>query len=55
MIEWSRHLRHEDPSWSVTFNEIVNRMAAFFDVEVFATRLNFYRDGSDWKPFHHDR
>ena len=23
-------------------------------MEVFATRLNFYRDGADWKPFHHD-
>jgi hypothetical protein len=32
----------------------VDRLAAFFDVEVFASRLNFYRDGTDWKPFHHD-
>ena len=24
------------------------------DVDVFASRLNFYRDGTDWKPFHHD-
>jgi len=29
-------------------------MAEYFDVDVFATRLNFYRDGSDWKPYHHD-
>ena len=29
-------------------------MADYFDVDVFASRLNFYRDGSDWKPFHHD-
>ena len=29
-------------------------MAAHFDVEIYATRLNFYRDGTDWKPFHHD-
>jgi len=54
MVEWSRHLKHEDPSWSPAFNEVVERMAVFFDVEVFASRLNFYRDGSDWKPFHHD-
>ena len=26
----------------------------YFDVEVYASRLNFYRDGTDWKPFHHD-
>ena len=25
-------------------------MAAHFDVDVFATRLNFYRDGADWMP-----
>jgi alkylated DNA repair dioxygenase AlkB len=25
-----------------------------FPVEIFATRLNLYRDGLDWKPFHHD-
>jgi len=88
MVEWSRHLKHENPSWSSAFNEvcarylllavvylftyfllsffslfnfinfktskIVDRLAAFFDVEVFASRLNFYRDGTDWKPFHHD-
>ena len=54
MVEWSKHLKYEDPSFSRTFNEIVGRMAAFFDVEVHATRLNFYRDGSDWNPFHHD-
>merc|ERR1719198_2263216 len=29
-------------------------MATYFDVDIFATRLNFYRDGSDWKPYHHD-
>ena len=29
-------------------------MAAHFDVDVFAARLNFYRDGADWKPFHKD-
>ena len=54
MVEWSRHLKHENPTFSSTFQEAVSRMAAYFDVEVFATRLNFYRDGADWKPFHHD-
>ena len=83
MIEWSRHLKHENPTFSQTFQEVttllthvpsmracalfshprpgaaltkqvVQRMAAYFDVDVFASRLNFYRDGSDWKPFHHD-
>ena len=29
-------------------------MAAYFDMDVKATRLNWYRDSSEWKPFHHD-
>jgi len=28
--------------------------AAHFDVEVYASRLNFYPDNTSWKPFHHD-
>ena len=29
-------------------------MAAYFDMDVKATRLNWYRDSTEWKPFHHD-
>ena len=29
-------------------------MASYFDMDVKATRLNWYRDSSEWKPFHHD-
>ena len=29
-------------------------MAAYFDMDVNATRLNWYRDSSEWKPFHND-
>ena len=54
MINWSKHLKQENPEFSETFRTIVERMAEYFDVDVFATRLNFYRDGSDWKPYHHD-
>ena len=54
MINWSKHLRHENPDFSPTFQRILQRMAAYFDVDVYASRLNFYRDGTDWKPFHHD-
>lgn len=93
MIDWSRHLKHENPDFSPTFNGIVNRLGDYFDVgararaalcscccagvdceerprthtslltaapnygcatDVYATRLNFYRDGTDWKPWHHD-
>ena len=54
MEAWSKHLKHENPTFSATFNALVARMAEHFDVDVYATRLNFYRDASDWKPWHHD-
>lgn len=37
-----------------TFALVVNRLKAFFSMEVKATRLNWYKDTSQWKPFHHD-
>ena len=55
LINWSKHQLFENPTnVSATFNIIVEAMAEYFDVEVYATRLNYYRDGSEWKPFHHD-
>jgi hypothetical protein len=39
---------------SATFRSVVAKMAQYFDVEVYATRLNYYADGSDYKPYHHD-
>lgn len=69
MVNWSKHFKHENPTFSPTFRRIVEEMAKcvllsaastishlvrHFGVEVQATRLNFYADGSAWKPFHHD-
>ena len=54
VIAWSKHLKHESPTFSPTFTRVVSYLADAFDVDVFATRLNFYRDGRDWKPFHRD-
>ena len=54
MVNCSKHLKHENPEFSQTFARIVHAMSEYLDVEVYATRLNFYRDGTDWKPFHHD-
>jgi len=54
MINWSQHLKHENPDFSPTFQEIVQKMSDYFDVEIYATRLNFYPDSTSWKPFHHD-
>lgn len=53
-IEWSKHHKHENPDFSPVFKGVVATLARYFDVEVYATRLNFYADGSAWKPWHHD-
>lgn len=38
MVNWSKHLKHENPDFSPTFRSIVARLDAHFDVEVYATR-----------------
>lgn len=37
-----------------TFNMVLTKMAEYFKMDVQATRFNWYRNSSDWKPFHHD-
>jgi hypothetical protein len=37
-----------------TFNMIIDKISKFFNMNIKATRFNFYRDNNDWKPFHHD-
>lgn len=55
LIEWSRHQVLENPTaLSDTFSGIIDMFAEYFDIDVYATRLNYYRDGSQWKPQHHD-
>ena len=44
-------------SWkknSPTFTRIVGQMREYFKMDIKATRFNWYRDQTDWKPFHHD-
>lgn len=53
-VTWSKHAKLENPTLSPTFNRIVAALARYFDFDVYATRLNFYRDNSAFKPFHHD-
>ena len=54
MVSWSRHMKHEDPAFSATFQAVAATIAAYFDVEMFASRLNLYPDGTHWKCFHKD-
>jgi len=57
-ISWHEgaHLLTKNPEGSETYQRIVNKMCDYFSVAVGerGTRFNWYRDGSDWKPFHHD-
>lgn len=37
-----------------TFNMVIQRFRDFFNMDIKATRYNFYKDASQWKPFHKD-
>ncbi|KAJ9447420.1 hypothetical protein DIPPA_04264 [Diplonema papillatum] len=37
-----------------TFTGIIDRISRYFNMDVKATRFNYYRDSSEWKPYHHD-
>lgn len=37
-----------------TFECIIRRIETFFNMDIQATRCNWYKDTSHWKPFHHD-
>ncbi|CAJ1406643.1 unnamed protein product, partial [Effrenium voratum] len=57
-ISWHEgaHLLSQNPSGSRTYNKVLERMCEYFKAAEGnrGTRFNWYRDGSDWKPFHHD-
>lgn len=54
IIEWSQHYKIENPKCSQTFNKIIEQVANIFNATICETRLNYYKDQSDWKPLHHD-
>lgn len=37
-----------------TFNFILQRLQSYFNVDIKATRFNWYKDTNQWKPFHFD-
>jgi len=57
-ISWHEgaHLLSQNPTGSKTYHKIVQRIGEYFNAAENnrGTRFNWYRDGSDWKPFHHD-
>eukprot|EP00758_Cryptobia_borreli_P004815 Tbor_TRINITY_DN4598_c0_g1::TRINITY_DN4598_c0_g1_i1::g.15758::m.15758 len=55
LMDWSKHQVYENPeSISTVFRGIIAALAEYFDIDVYATRLNYYKDGKQWKPYHHD-
>ena len=54
LIEWSKHYKVENPKFSQTFNQLIEKVAKIFNLSVCETRLNYYKDHNDWKPLHHD-
>lgn len=37
-----------------TFNYLLDQIKERFNVDIKSSRFNYYKDSSDWKPFHHD-
>ena len=37
-----------------TFKLVIDRIRDYFGMDIKATRFNWFRDCSEWKPFHHD-
>ena len=37
-----------------TFGLVLDRISKYFKMDIKSTRFNYYKDTSQWKPFHHD-
>ena len=57
-VSWHEgaHLIAKNYESSKTFQMIRDKISKYFGIynKSVGTRLNWYRDSSDWKPFHHD-
>lgn len=56
-IEGTHLIANDRTKWKEkcpTFNMVIERLQKFFDMDIKATRLNWYKDTSHWKPFHFD-
>lgn len=54
VVKWSKHHKYENSTFSPTFNGIIEKLSKDFNVDVKCTRLNYYKNGNDYKPFHRD-
>ena len=50
------HLISKGPEHCKTYKRVLDRIVEYFRIKPSSTgtRFNWYRDSSDWKPFHHD-
>ena len=46
--------KHENPCVSPTFKLLLHELSTYFDVDVVHCGLNYYKDGTDYTPYHHD-
>jgi hypothetical protein len=56
-IEGTHLIANDRANWKQlcpTFNYVIEKIKDYFDIDIQATRLNWYKDTSQWKPFHHD-
>ena len=57
-ISWHEgaHLISKNPNGSSTYKMVLEKISRYFGIPMCSvgTRFNWYRDSSDWKPFHHD-
>ena len=54
IVNWSKHFKYENFTKSKTAISLIEKLSDLFKVEILVTRINYYVDGSSWKPFHHD-
>ena len=56
-IEGKHHICNDRTKWKEecpTFGMVIERLRNFFGVKVEATRMNWYKTSSEYKPRHHD-
>lgn len=53
----SHFIVDDNVSWKdkiPTFQMIINVIEKYFHMKINSTRMNWYKDSNDWKPYHHD-
>ncbi|CAI5746113.1 unnamed protein product [Peronospora destructor] len=56
-IDGTHFIVDDHSSWKAkcpTFDLVTDRLKTFFNLDIKATRFNWYEDTSQWKPFHFD-